>query len=259
MDAFCDNFFEGRCTATSRQNITVVSGCKKNDVTVWKDGILTRGVYTTFRSSKGSMATRTFSADFRRGKESRDQGRPGRCHPATQAATRGTSGPRHSPFAPAILPFLSSGNPGCGIRQTFNIDWDRDRDGEPPKASRAIRASGSARLDGRRHRRKPDPNRRSDGASPEALRLLFMVAPLPGAGGTGNQSIRWECSERSQDWSQDSICHALTDPESTTNPPVSAMTLVFEQIRCGGDRNLAICDQAARQAVLVDPPSRPRC
>ena len=58
MDAFCDNFFQGQMYNgySVAENITRETGCKKNDVTAWKDGITTCGVPQEYRLSRAARA-----------------------------------------------------------------------------------------------------------------------------------------------------------------------------------------------------------
>jgi len=198
MDAFCDNFFEGQMYNgySVADNITRETGCKKNDVTAWKDGIVTRGVLYDIPQLKGVEWLEPGMPVTRADLEAWEKKAGVKVGPGDvillytgRYKKRAATGPWASPRAGYYvdtIPFIRERDVAF-VGHDFNIDWN-PRPGwgaEQGIAGNPIHQAvlvwmGVGIVENLDLEQAIQTARRL-----KRYELMFTVAPLPVAGGTG--------------------------------------------------------------------------
>lgn len=198
MDAFCDNFFQGQMYNghSVAENVTPESGCKKNDVSVWKDGIVTRGVLYDIPQLKGVEWLDPASPVTRADLEAWEKKAGIKVGPGDvillytgrykkRAATGPWAMPRAGYYVDTI-PFIRERDVAF-VGHDFNIDWAprpgweaADGIAGNPVHQAVLVWMGVGIVENMDLEQAIQTARRL-----KRYEFMFMVAPLPVAGGTG--------------------------------------------------------------------------
>ncbi len=182
MDAFCHFFLEGKMYNgySVADNITPQTGCKKDDIMSWRDGVITRAVLYDIPQLKGvdwiEPGTPITRADLEAWeKKSGVKAGPGDVIMlyVGRWKRRAAKGPEPSAipgYFADVIP-TDQGTPGRLRRPRLQYRLVAEaRMGRSSGYSCQPDSPGRAQLDGRRHRRKPRSRaRRRDGPPPQAL------------------------------------------------------------------------------------------
>lgn len=134
MDAFCHFFFEGKMYNgySVAENITPETGCKKDDIMAWKDGVVTRAVLYDMPQLKGVDWVEPGTPITRADLEAWEKKSGVKAGPGDvlllyvgRWKRRAAKGPQSGVVAgyyPDVIPFIKERDVAF-IGHDFNIDW----------------------------------------------------------------------------------------------------------------------------------------
>jgi kynurenine formamidase len=134
MDAFCHFLFEGKMYNgySAADNITPETGCKKDDVMAWRDGVVTRAVLFDIPELKGVEWLEPGTPVTRADLEAWEKKARVRVEPGDvlilyvgrwkRRAAKGPDASAQAGYHPDVIPFLKERDVAF-IGHDFNIDW----------------------------------------------------------------------------------------------------------------------------------------